>query len=381
MLFLHILVNTNKHYMRISTKIRTSLLIIGSIAFSNATFAQDEVGELLKAAPADATALTKAYLEPVFKGFGIGLNSGWTNTASVKKLGRFELRISATGAFVPSSDKSFDVTKIGLTRIKPTDPSNVIAPTAAGAKKSGPEVAIIGDDGDEATKFTLPKGLNVPLIPGPQLQASIGLIKGIELTARYMPEIKPGNDFGTLSMLGGGIKFQPLRLVSKTASKLLPFDLAVGLGYNQFKYSYDLDVKPDDNWVPNPESPEALAAAANPDDTFKGQKVGATFSGINAEVIVSKKLLFFTPFASLGYMTSNTDAGVKGKFAVVTGNTLTKAHYEIVSNPVNIDEKYIDSFRASAGFQLNLAFLRFYASYNLAAYNYVNAGIGFGIGK
>ncbi len=377
---MHIFNEHKQRYMRISTKIRTSLLIIGSIAFSSASFAQDEVGELLKAAPADATALTKAYLEPVFKGFGIGLNSGWTNTGSVKKLGRFELRISATGAFVPSSDKSFDVNKIGLTRIKPTDPNNVIAPTAAGAKKSGPEVEIIGDNGEQATKFNLPRGLNVPLIPGPQLQASIGLIKGIELTARYMPEIKPGGDFGTLSMLGGGIKFQPLRFVSKTASKLLPFDLAVGLGYNQFKYSYDLDVKPDNNWVPNPLAPSAVAASTN-SNTWKGQKIDATFSGINAEVIASKKLLFFTPFASLGYMTSNTDAGVRGNFAVVTGKTGTKAHYEIVANPVNIDEKYIDSFRASAGFQLNLAFLRFYASYNLAAYNYVNAGIGFGIGK
>ncbi len=39
----------------------------------------------------------------LFKGFGNGLNGGWTNTAKTKKLLHFELRITATGAFTPAS--------------------------------------------------------------------------------------------------------------------------------------------------------------------------------------------------------------------------------------------------------------------------------------
>ncbi|MGV3546209.1 MAG: DUF6588 family protein, partial [Pedobacter sp.] len=34
-----------------------------------------------------------------------------------------------------------------------------------------------------------------------------------------------------------------------------------------------------------------------------------------------------------------------------------------------------------AGFQLKLAVLKLFASYTLSEYNYVNAGIGLGIGK
>jgi len=360
--------------MRISTKIRATLLFVGSIAFSNAGFAQDEIGELIKSTPFDVTALTKAYMEPLFKGFGLGLNSGWTNTASVKKLGRFEIRVSGTGAFIPSSDKSFDLSKIGLfsnIRVNGqpvSSQNNIITPTVAGSDETSQEVAFYNNN-KEVTKFSLPKGINVPIIPAPQLQASIGLIKGIEVTARYMPEIKPGGDYGTLSMLGGGIKFQPLRLVSKTAAKLIPFDFAIALGYSQFKYAYDLDVQPESTWS---------AKDNQQSKDFSNQRFDIKFSGINAEAIISKKLLFFTPFASVGYMTSETKGGLLGNYAVLTdeGSKYTTYH-----NPVNLDEKYIKSLRASAGFQLNLAFLRFYASYSLATYNYVNAGTGLGIGK
>src|SRR6185437_16153425 len=90
--------------------------------------------QLIKSSPGDVTKLVHAFAEPMFKGFGTGLNSGWNNTAKTKKLLHFELRLTGNVAMVPDMDKSFDVTKIGLSsHVTPADPSNTITPTFGGA--------------------------------------------------------------------------------------------------------------------------------------------------------------------------------------------------------------------------------------------------------
>jgi hypothetical protein len=42
--------------------------------------AQSGFDNLLKSGPGDATKLVSAYADPLFKGFGVGLNSGWNNS-------------------------------------------------------------------------------------------------------------------------------------------------------------------------------------------------------------------------------------------------------------------------------------------------------------
>src|ERR1700761_4404113 len=80
----------------------------------NGNGGNNSFSQLIQSSPADATKLLQNFAEPMFKGFGIGLNSGWNNTAKTKKLLHFDLRISANVAMVPTSDQTFDVTKIGL---------------------------------------------------------------------------------------------------------------------------------------------------------------------------------------------------------------------------------------------------------------------------
>ncbi|WP_207422907.1 DUF6588 family protein [Desertivirga brevis] len=359
--------------MKLSTKV-SALLLVSSMAFSTSSNAQEEIGKLIAGSPEDATALTKAYLNPFFKGVGLGLNSGWTNTGSVKQLGKFEFRAGVTGAIIPGKDKSFDVSTLGLKRLRPADPNKVMAPTIAGEEMQGPTMIVLNENGQPLKNGTqnvtinLPQGINPTqsAIPAPQLQASIGLVKGFEATVRYLPPIAPP-DFGEFSMIGGGIKFQPLRFASKKVNKLVPFDLAVALGWSQFKYSYDLEVK------------DRFGNA--PDD----QRIEAKFSGINAEAILSKKFLLFVPFVAVGYQTSTTDAGIKGTYEYASGYTGTSTagvvSYSTVKDPVSINEKYINNFKASAGLTVNLLLFRVYGSYTLGAYNYVNLGLGLGFGK
>ena len=352
------------------------LFVFSCILLSaSSVFAQSGVGELIKSGPADATKLAQAYLNPLFKGMGVGLNSGWHNTANVKKVGRFELRLGATGVTVGQSDRSFDVTKLGLSNtLRPSNPSSVISPSVAGSDSDGPMMDIFDSNNRKIDSFTLPGGAGISTFPVPQLQGSIGLPKGIELDLRAIPTVKLGEDFGSVGMIGGGIKIEVLQLFTgKTAKKLLPIDLAVAAGYTQFTYKLDLDVQPESG---------SIKKDPQQSDDFTNQKIEAKLSGLNVEAILSKKLLFFTPFISVGYNGSKTIADLKGNYPLVTGATVlgTKT-YTSFNNPVSIDQKDISGVRSNLGFQLNLAFFRMYASYSIAEYNAFNAGIGFGIGK
>ena len=352
-----------------------SFLIILALSSSTSLFAQSNVSGIIKAGPADATKLTQAYLNPLFKGLGVGLNSGWTNTAHAKNAGRFELRFGVTGALIPKKDELFDVTKIGLSNnVRPANSANFLAPTVAGSKTAGPVLDVFDDNNRKVESFTLPQGRNLPFVPAPQIQASIGLPKGIEITLRAAPKVNLGTDFGSLSMIGGGVKVEIIPLIAgKTLNKVIPVDIAVAVGYTQFNYKLPLDVKPQSNSVPKD---------GQQSQDFSNQMIDAQFSGINAEAILSKKLLFFTPFVSVGYNSSKTNAHLKGNYPMITGGSLLGPRtYTTFTDPVNISQKDVNGFRANTGFQLNMAIFRFYASYSLGEYQAVNVGLGIGLGK
>jgi len=337
-------------------------------------FSQSNVSGLIKSSPADATKLAQAYLKPLFKGLGVGLNSGWNNTAHSKNLLRFDLRFGITGAVVPQFDESFDVTKIGLSNnLRPSNPAQTITPTLSGSKDNNTQLTVYDANNQPLESFTLPGGTGIGLIPAPQLQGSIGLSRGIELSVRAMPTVKLGSDFGSIGMFGGGLKVELIPLISGMADKILPIDLAVAAGYTQFTYEVPLNV---------PAPSNALPSSATQPNNFSNQRVEAKFSGINTEFIISKRILLFTPFISLGYNTAKTDAGMKGNYPIIDGITpLGQRTYSVFTDPINIKQTDISGFRTNIGFQLNLAFFRIYGSYSMAEYNSFNGGLGFGLGK
>ena len=309
--------------------------------------AQDEVGDLFKGTPADAGRLAGAYLTPVTTGFGLGLNSGWYTSAKSKGTLRFDLRITGTAAFVPESDKRFDVTKIGLTSMAPVAGSNVNTPTFSGPKTDGTRMQV----GNDASKqFNLPQGIGLGVVPSPQVQLTVGLPKDIDLSVRFVPTIDL-DDVGKVDLFGLGAKVEVLPLIFGKTEKLLPFDLAVAVGYTQLKWEIPLDVN---------------------DGKYTNQSVDVKLNGISADAIISKKLSVFTPFFSLGYNRSKSKINAIGTYEI------DGTSYQ---NPFSIDRTDVSGAKASAGFQLQLAFFRLYASYTQAKYGYANAGIGFGMGK
>ncbi|MFN8406646.1 MAG: DUF6588 family protein [Sphingobacteriaceae bacterium] len=334
----------------------TAILLLSNTTTS---FAQKDISGLFKSTPDDSRRLIESYLNPLFKGFGSGLSAGWYNTAKTKKLGHFELRISAGGAFVPAADKSFDITQIGLSsNITPSNPQSTVAPTVAGDKNTIPPQIDIHASGQPIIQnLNLPQGAGLFVVPAPQIQATVGLPKGVDVSLRLMPKIKLG-DAGSVYMIGGGVRLNIGQLIKAKVVTKLPFDLAVAAGYTQFHYNLPLDVQA-------------------PGTNYTDQSLDGRISGFNLEGIISKRLLFFTPFVSVGYQSSRTKVNLIGDYPIEIGN----GNYVTYHDPISIDKRYLSGLRADIGFQLQLLLLRVYGSYSLAAYNSVNVGIGLGIGK
>ena len=320
--------------------------------------------QLIKSSPADATLLFQYYAEPLFKGLGTGLNSGWNNTAKTKKLLHFDLRITANIAQVPAGDQSFDVTKIGLSNHLQVDPSSTtnIAPTFGGSKNvPTPLMDIKDNNGNTIGTFNMPNGV-IKYIPAPDIQLTIGLVHNTDITIRTTPTINIGNNSGSIGEIGFGIKHDIIQ--DFAGKKPFPFDLAIALNYNRINYNAPLNVQPDDGIVP----------ASGSQTDFSNQRVHGYFSGTDVQVIFSKKLLFFTPFLSVGYQSANTTFDVLGNYPVTTN----AGYYTTITNPVLINENSVNGLRADIGFQLNLSVFRIFASYSPGQYQSANAGIGFG---
>lgn len=335
-------------------KLSMGLFLVASTQIASA---QQNVGDLFKSGPADATKLINAYFDPLYKGLGIGLSDGWTNTAKSKGFLKFDVRVSASAALVPQSARSYDVNTLGLNNIKPALGASSIGPTAFGNDQEGGRMQIYSSNGLPTTSFfNLPQGVGFHIVPSAQIQATVGLPKNIDVSVRAMPKIKLGDDLGSLSMIGFGAKIELLPLLMGNSDKFVPVDIALAGGFTQYKYSLPLNVN---------------------NTTNSNQRIDAKFNGVNFDAIISKKILFFTPFASVGYQTSTTNLKALGTYSFDTGNGTSVSY----TDPVSVKQKEIDGLKASLGFQLKFGFFKLYGSYTSAKYDLFNAGIGLGIGQ
>ncbi|RKR82603.1 hypothetical protein BDD43_2788 [Mucilaginibacter gracilis] len=350
--------------------IKKAIIIVffASFATMRASAQSDGISALFKGSPDDVNKLLNTYAAPLFKGFGNGLNGGWANTAKTQKFLRFAIRVSATGSIVPQSDKTYDVSKIGLSS-RFSFPNGSIEPTFGGSTTAGPSIKYTDPTPvtGGSVSLPLPAGV-VSIIPAPQVQLTIGLIKNTDLILRVIPDFQISKKIGSVGMFGVGFKHDIAQDFG-TASNIIPFNLAIAVGYTHLNYKLPLDVKPD-----------AGSTVIGSQD-FTNQLLDGSFAGWNTQVIFSKKLLFFTPFVALGYLSSTTNVGLKGNYPFVTGATITgKPVYTSYADPINISGSTVSAGggRADIGFQMSLSFFKLYGSYSFAQYQSFNAGIGLG---
>ena len=335
---------------------------------SSPVFAQiGNLNNLLRGGVDDAELLVRAYLEPFGNGFGADLNSSWYTSAKSHGFLGFDLTVSANAAIAPESDRSFDFNALGLQNMRLAPGASQTSPTIVGEDELGPQVEVVLEN-NVVGSFNLPKGIGFRYVPSPMVQASVGVFDGTDVTLRFFPEVKLGDDVGRIKMFGIGAKHSLNSYLP--GGDLLPIDLAVMVGITKFQAEADLDVQPESG------VPGALLGNA-----YEFQQVDLEANSFTLGLLVSKKLAMLTLFGGVGIERSSLDIKLEGMFPITLietqpGPTFGDPVIRNSENPVSISYTGSNSARAQVGFQLDFLLIRFYGTYTLAEYPVLSGGLG-----
>jgi hypothetical protein len=304
--------------------------------------AQDAALAVIAGGRDDANRLVGAYAGPLGRGFSQALGQNWYNTANCLKLLRFNVQAGATMLSLPETDRYFDAQNLGLQNIRALggDPSRV--PTIAGDRNAvSPSWVIFGNLADSTAPGgqrpvaldTLPdllQGLGLRNVFAPYIQANVGLIKNTELNIRYAPvldlstiggNLLPDNLLrGEIRFWGVGIKHELLQWIPV----LKRFPLSMSIYANHSRMSYTLDTRVDG---PNPADyprtlPGNLVMAnyrINGSEDFANQRLSMEGRATGVGLVLSKKVLMVTGFASIGMQESTFRLVAEGNYPIRTG--------------------------------------------------------------
>lgn len=344
---------------RTSTFKKIILIAITGFLSSTAMAQLDDTKVFTRAAE-DASVITGAYVSPLLNGFGTGLNNGWFNTANVHKTGRFDLTVSFTGVFVPMADRNYDASKLNLQVVRPGKTGNTIAPTILGENeekvnfyKVYTKNTFTPDPNDEVAvdSFNAPAGINFGTVPVPVAHLSIGIIKGTEISIRYIPTFGSSDVGAKIGLFGFGAKHDIKQWIP--VMKELPFDLSAQAAYSKLTASVALDAN-------DPSKEMTLKTNA-----------------YNLNLIVSKKIAVITGYAGLGYQGASSNVAIKGNYEVksVDPNTGTPTT-RTIKDPVDFTASGANGLKGTVGVRLKLLVLTIHADYSISKYSSATAGLG-----
>ena len=324
-----------------------------AVACSFQAMAQSNINEVLAAGLDDAEKFTTDYLAPASEGFMYSLSSGWYNTADAKPLGGFEISIIGNMAGFKNKEdkKAFEMNTADYENLQFVDGSTSKLVSSSLGDIEGVRVFVEDENGLLREEFDLPSGLaseNVNFVPSGFIQASVGLIKGTELKARFLPKINT-DDF-KLGMYGLGIQHEFTKHLP--ADKILPIAISAVIGFTHLDGSYDFT------------SSNIVAG--------QDQKLEVDVNTWVFQAVVSTKLPIINFYGGLGYLTGSSTTDVLGTYTVQSG-----PFQESYVDPFSI-KKNASGVTANIGTKLKLGFFRLHADYALAEFNTLSVGVNFG---
>lgn len=314
---------------------------------------QSNVNELLAAGIADAERFTNAYLAPVSEGAIYSMGGSWYNTADAKPLGGFEISIIGNMAsFKNKEDKmTFLLNTADYENLQFVDGSASKTVASALGDLEGIRVFVEDENGLLRQEFALPTGLaseNINFIPSGYLQASIGLIKGIELKARFLPKIN--TDEVSIGLFGLGLQHEFTKHLP--ADKILPVAISAVIGYTHLNGSYDF-------------TNSNIIAGEN-------QHIDTKISTWIFQAVVSTKLPVINFYGGLGYLTGTSNTDILGTYRVQSG-----PFQQSYTDPFSLNKDAAGAV-ANIGTKLKLGFFRIHADYSLGEFNNLSVGVNFG---
>ncbi|SFZ89194.1 hypothetical protein SAMN05428642_10126 [Flaviramulus basaltis] len=318
--------------------------------------AQNDIDALLAAGVDDAAKFANDYLAPGTNGLMHSMNSNWFNTADAKPLGGFEISVVVNAASVKDENKVFNLNTDDYNNVQFVQgPSSQMVSSVLGENNPAIFVEVEYEDaifGSQTEQIELPQGIgseNISLIPTAFIQGALGLSKGIELKARFVPKIDA--DDVSLSMYGAGVQFEVTKWLP--ADKLLPVAISGLVAYTHLDGSYDLT---DSSGIQG-----------------ENQRVENATNTWLFQLIASTKLPIINFYGGLGYIKGKSESDLLGTYRVTNG-VLTS---EDIVDPFSVSSE-ASSVRGTIGTKLKLGFFRLNAEYHLSEFNAFSVGINFG---
>ncbi len=317
--------------------------------FLTSLSAQEDVTQFLDAGIQDAGVLSKEYLQPYGEMLGGSLKGGWYNSASVHKLGGFDITLTVSASMVPSSGKTFDVNKAleemsGQWKLGSGSPN--ISPTIAGEQEARP--FLVETDGSESTRINLPDGTGFGMLPVPAIQAAVGLPYNSDVTLRFIPTISLGNA-GKVNLWGLGLRHSLNDYVPFIRNSSI-FNASVMLGYT--KFGSDINIDDEDSFV-----------------VGSKQKLNINAGSLMTRVLFGINIPVLSVYTGLGYSSSGSDFDLKGDYLI---------EETIMKDPLSLDysSKGIDF---NIGLRLRFGFIAIHGDYTVGDYSMLTAGFGVNI--
>ncbi|PIB29607.1 hypothetical protein BFP77_05495 [Maribacter sp. 4U21] len=320
--------------------------------------AQTDFNEVFAAGVEDAEQFTTDYLSPVSESAVFNMATGWYNSADAKPLGGFEISVigSITGFKNKQDKKSFILDPNDYENLDFVDNSGTARPVSSAlGDLEGIRVFVEVEVGPglppERREFELPTGLSaegLDFIPSGYLQGSVGLIKGTEIKARFLPKIE--YEGASVGIIGFGLQHDFTKLLP--ADKILPVAISAVIGYTKISGDYDLT---------------EVSTIGGSD-----QRLESDISTWAFNAVVSTKLPIINFYGGLGYVTGKSVTDVLGDYTVGIG-----PFARTETDPFSITQK-TNGVTGNVGAKLKLGFFRLNADYTLAEFNTLTFGLNFG---
>lgn len=319
--------------------------------------AQADFNNVLAAGVEDAEKFTASYMEPLSESVIYNISTGWYNTADAKPLGGFEISIigNITGFKNKDDKKTFILDPNEYENLDfVQNPGVAREVSTALGDISGTEVYVEGEVLGVTVRetFELPSGLageDLNFVPTGYIQASVGLIKGTELKARFLPKMQ--YEDASIGLIGFGIQHDFTKLLP--ADKILPVAISAVIGYTNINGDYDL----------------TNAKLIDGED----QRIEAEVTSWAFGAVVSTKLPIINFYGGVNYITGKSVTDVLGTYRVTSGPFASDTYVD----PFSIAKK-VNGVTGTLGAKLKLGFFRLNAEYNLGEFNTATVGVNFG---
>ena len=318
--------------------------------------AQSDLDALLAAGVEDAQRFANDYLMPGTNGLMHSMNANWFNTADAKPLGGFEISIIANASLVKDENKMFLLNTSEYNNVQFVQgPSSQMVATALGENDPNIFIEVTYDDpifGNQTEQIELPTGIgsaSANMLPTAFIQGALGLSKGIEVKARFLPKID--TEDVDLSLYGAGLQMEFTKWLP--ADKLLPVAISGLIAYTHLDGSYDL-------------TDSSIIQGEN-------QRLENETNTWLFQLIASTKLPVINFYGGIGFINGKSESDLLGTYRVSNGFITS----EDIVDPFSLSSE-ISGVRGTIGTKLKLGFFRLNAEYHLAEFDAFSVGINFG---